>query len=152
MIMMSIFLTGCMVDQTIQFEENKETTRIIATSFVTMQILNVLDLDIIARCETSGELPKRYEDVEIVGTAMSPDAEAIALLMPADIIGSDTLIETIKPTYDALGVDGIFIDLQSVDGLYESISILGEKYGKQDEADILIQYYHSSIEKNMSQV
>ena len=70
-------------------------TRIIATSHATMMICDRLGLDLIAIPTTSGEIPERYEGLPEIGTAMAPDAEAIALLEPDDVIGPDTLAETI---------------------------------------------------------
>ncbi len=119
--------------------------RIIATSYATMQILQALDLDIIARSETAGELSEEFAALPTVGTAMSPDAEAIVMLEPTDIIGPDTLIESIKPTYDAAGIEATWIDLQSVEGLYESIAMLGEKYDRQALADDLIAEYETHM-------
>lgn len=40
-----------------------------------------------------------------------------------------------------------FIDLQSVQGMYDSIRMLGEKYGKQAEANALISEYESVMEQ-----
>ncbi len=153
-------LSGCMVDQsldnqtqnTTQNTEIAEEPRVIATSYATMQILDALDIDLIARVETSYDLPEQYVDIPIVGTAMSPDAEAIALLDASDIIGPDTLIEEIKPTYEILGLEGIFIDLQSVEGMYESIAMLGERYGKQDLAQALVDDYHNTLEEFLPQI
>ncbi len=120
-------------------------TRIIATSHATLLICDKLGLDLIAIPVTSGEVPKRYKGLPEVGTPMAPDAEAIALLKPTDIIGPDTLRETIEPTYQAAGVPYTFIDLQSVEGMYESIAMLGEKYGVRDAAAALTDEYETTM-------
>ncbi len=142
-----VFLTGC-VDQNPEIEvtETIEEPRIIATSYATMEILEALNLDIVARVETTGELSAEFLSLPTVGTAMAPDAEAIVMLEPTDIIGPDTLIDSIKPTYDVAGIEGTFIDLQSVHGLYESIEMLGEKYDRQEQADDLINDYNDTLD------
>lgn len=122
-------------------------TRIIATSHATMMICDRLGLDLIAIPTTSGEIPERYEGLPEIGTAMAPDAEAIALLEPDDVIGPDTLAETIEPTYEAAGVPYTFIDLQSVEGMYDSIEMLGEKYGAEEKAAELIAEYENTMEE-----
>ena len=129
-----------------------DSPRLIATSHATMMICDRLGLDLIAIPATSGEIPKRYEGLPEIGTAMSPDAEAIALLDPDDVIGPDTLAETIEPTYEAAGVPYTFIDLQSVEGMYDSIEMLGEKYGAEEEAAELISEYETTIEQFRSSV
>lgn len=127
--------------------KSSEEIRIIATSNATLWICDALDLDLAARCATGGDIPERYKDLPEIGTAMSPDVEAIALLEPTDIIGPDTLMETIKPTYDALDLPYTFIDLQSVEGMYDSIELLGQKYGKESEAASLVEEYHQILDE-----
>ena len=121
-------------------------TRIIATSNATLAICDRLGLDLVAIPTTTGEVPARYQGLPEIGTAMSPDAEAIALLEPTDVIGPDTLKDTIEPTYEAAGVPYTFIDLQSVQGMYDSITMLGEKYGVQDAAKTLTDEYQTALD------
>lgn len=121
--------------------------RIIPTSYATLMICDKLDLDIVAIPTTSGEVPERYQGLPEIGTAMAPDAEAIALLEPTDVIGPDTLQETIEPTYQSAGVPYTFIDLQSVQGMYDSIEMLGNKYGRQQEAETLIDEYEAIMDQ-----
>ena len=145
---MALSLTAC-VDQ--HPKENggsdaaSEETRIVATSNATLQICDKLGLDLVGICTTSGEVPERYQGLPEIGTAMAPDAEKITMLSPTDVIGPDTLRETIEPTYQAAGLPYTFIDLQSVQGMYDSIAMLGEKYGVQDAADALIDDYQSTM-------
>lgn len=145
---MALSLTAC-VDQ--HPEENGgsdvalEETRIVATSNATLQICDKLGLDLVGICTTSGEVPERYQGLPEIGTAMAPDAEKITMLSPTDVIGPDTLRETIEPIYQAAGLPYTFIDLQSVQGMYDSIAMLREKYGVQDAADALIDDYQSTM-------
>lgn len=90
-------------------------------------------------------MPQEYQGLPEIGTAMAPDAEAIALLEPTDVIGPDTLAETIEPTYQAAGVPYTWIDLQSVQGMCDSIAMLGEKYGVQEAAGKLIAEYQAAM-------
>lgn len=155
MIVISLSLTGCMIEQTMDSQTTvtgEGEHRIIATSLATMQILDALNLPIIARVETAGDIPDYYADKPIVGTAMSPDGEAIAMMDATAIIGPDTLIESIKPTYDAVGIEGIFIDLQSVEGLYASVQMLGDQFDRQQEAQLLLEEYEKSLAEFMAQV
>lgn len=149
---MLLALSAC-VDQHQESSSAEETSaggdgpKLIATSHATMMICDRLGLDLIAIPATSGEIPKRYEGLPEIGTAMSPDAEVIALLDPDDVIGPDTLAETIEPTYEAAGVPYTFIDLQSVEGMYDSIEMLGEKYGAEEAAAELISEYETTMEQ-----
>ena len=145
--MMALSLSAC-VDQHPEKEEPdavSEETRIVATSNATLQICDRLDLDLVAIPTTSGEVPKRYQDLPEIGTAMAPDAEKIALLEPTDIIGPAALSENLESVYQGAGVPYTFIDLQSVEGMYESIEQLGEKYHKEDKAEKLIKGYEKEM-------
>ncbi|MCT4542688.1 MAG: heme ABC transporter substrate-binding protein IsdE [Vallitalea sp.] len=150
----SLTVTGC-VNQSAEYKKQTvlaQESKIIATSHATLMIMDKLKIDLIAIPDTKKEIPKRYQGLQRIGTPMSPDAEAIAMLEPSDVIGPDTLIETIKPKYDAVGINATFIDLQSVEGLYNSIEIIGKKYGKQSEAKILIDDYNCTIDNYMKKI
>jgi iron complex transport system substrate-binding protein len=108
-------------------------------------ICDKLKLDLVAIPSTSGVIPEQYQDLPQIGTAMAPDAEAIAMLEPSDVIGPISLADTIRPTYEAAKVPYTFLDLQSVSGMYDSIALLGETYGKQEEAQALIASYEETL-------
>lgn len=120
-------------------------SRIAATSYSTIMICDKLGIELAAVSKTSGELPERYKGLPETGSAMSPDAEVLAALELTDVIGPDTLKETIEPKYQAAGIPYTFIDLQSVQGMYDSIKMLGEKYGAEKQADELIGEYEQII-------
>lgn len=142
-------LTGC-VDQTNAGNSNSTSVqeeRLIATSFSAITICDMLELDLIAVPDTTHELPSRYNNLPTVGTSMSPDFEIIASLAPTNVIGPDTLRESIEPKLDAVNVDSLFLNLRSVEGLYDSVGVLGEKYDSQKLAEQIIEGYEQTIEK-----
>lgn len=47
--------------------------RLVATSPAVAQICNRLNLDLVGICESSSDLPERYDGVTTVGMAMNPD-------------------------------------------------------------------------------
>lgn len=80
-----------------------EEPRIIATSPATADICDRLDLDLVGVCSsTISALPKRYEDLTQVGTAMSPDMEIISSLDPDWILSPVTLQSDLQPKYEAI--------------------------------------------------
>mgnify|MGYP000970300026 CR=1 FL=1 len=127
--------------------EKAEETRIIATSAATCEIMNKLGIDLVGVPNTTvSTIPSRYEEATRIGTPMAPDLEIIKSLNPTDVIGPDTLEVDLKIKYDNAGVPFTFIDLKSVKGLYDSITLLGKKYGKEEEANALVTEYNTFID------
>lgn len=129
-------------------EKNSESEqRIIATSAATCEIMNQLGIVLIGVPDTTvSTIPSCYDDATRIGTPMAPDMEIIKSLKPTDVIGPDTLKEDLKIKYDNIGVTSTFIDLKSVKGLYDSITLIGNKYGKEEEAKTLVTEYNTFMD------
>lgn len=112
--------------------------RVVATSPAVVDIMARLDMDLVGvPASTLSVIPARYEDAVRVGTAMGPDMEIIKTLNPDYVIGPASLQTDMEPKLEAAGLSGIFLNLESVEGLYKSVEQLGELFGKQKEADAL---------------
>ncbi len=140
--------TGC-VDQHPEQSAGGDTSqesRIVATSPSVADICDRLGIELVGVCQTSGTLPDRYKDVTQVGLAMSPDMEVIKSLNPDYVLSPNSLQSDLQPKYAAIGVKSLFLNLKSVEGMYASIEGLGEKFGKQEEAEKLVAEYNTFIE------
>jgi ABC-type Fe3+-hydroxamate transport system, periplasmic component len=76
---------------------------------------------------------------------MSPDMEIIKSLNPTDVICPDTLKGDLEIKYKKVGVNSTFLNLRSVKGLYDSVKLVGDKYGKSAEADAIVKEYNEFI-------
>lgn len=124
--------------------------RIIATSAAVCDIMDRLGIELVGVPETSvSNIASRYANVTRVGSPMEPDMEIIKTLKPTDVIGPDTLEADLKIKYDNIGVKSTFVNLRSVQGLYDTVRLIGDKYGKKSEADAIINEYNTFI-KNYS--
>ena len=113
--------------------------RIIATSPSTAEICDRLELDLVGVCSSSiSELPERYAEAEEVGTAMAPDMEIVASLDPDWILSPVTLQADLQPKYEAIDTDWAFLNLRSVQGMYRSIQELGEIFGREEQAQAMV--------------
>ena len=127
-------------------ETKSSQPRIIATSAATCDIMDRLGIDIVGVPETTvSSIAARYNGVTRVGSPMEPDMEIIKSLHPTDVIGPDTLESDLKIKYNNAGVNSTFINLRSVKGLYDSVKLIGDKYGKSAEADAMMQEYKDFI-------
>ena len=113
--------------------------RIIATSPSTAEICDRLELDLVGVCSSSiSELPERYAEAEEVGTAMAPDMEIVASLDSDWILSPATLQADLQPKYEAIDTDWAFLNLRSVQGMYRSIQELGEIFGREEQAQDMV--------------
>lgn len=122
--------------------------RIIATSPATADICDRLDLELAGICSsTVSTLPKRYRDVPAVGTAMSPDMEIVASLNPDWILSPGSLQTDLQPKYEEIDTQWAFLNLRSVQGMYRSIQELGEIFGREEQAQELVDEFTEFYEK-----
>ena len=113
--------------------------RIIATSPSTAEICDRLELDLVGVCSSSvSEIPERYAETEEVGTAMAPDMVIVASLDPDWILSPATLQSDLQPKYEAIDTDWAFLNLRSVQGMYRSIQELGEIFGREEQAQTMV--------------
>lgn len=149
-------VTGCVnqhPDEEKAVQTSAEEVRLIATSPATASILDKLDLDLVGVCDTSlSTIPERYDDAERIGLAMSPDTEKIATLDADWIIGPASLKNDLQPKYSAIGVKSIFLNLESVEGMYQSIEDLGEIFGREEQAQELIDEYEDFMTEYNKQI
>lgn len=115
-----------------------ENPRLIATSPAVAQICSQLDLPLVGVCQTASTLPEQYQELPAVGMAMNPDLEIIKSLEPDYILSPATLLTDLQPKYAGIGEAAMFLNLKSVEGMYAAIEGLGEKFGRQQQADALL--------------
>lgn len=137
----------------VKVQEMEGEPRIIATSPSAAEICDQLELDLVGVCSSSvSELPKRYEETEEVGTAMAPDMEIVASLDPDWILSPATLQADLQPKYEAIDTDWAFLNLRSVQGMYRSIQELGEIFGKEEQAQAMVdeftEFYEGYKDRN----
>ena len=142
---LALSITGCVnqhPEETTSTNESREV-RLVATSPAVVQICNRLDLDLVGICQSTSDLPERYDGVTTVGMAMNPDLEIIKSLDPDYILSPATLQNDLQPKYASIGVSSLFLNLKSVEGMYASIEGLGEKFGREEEAAVMLEEFDS---------
>lgn len=149
-VILSSTLLGC-VDQhpdSAKEVNTAENVRLVATSPATADIMDRLELNLVGVSDTNlSTIPERYDDAVRVGLAMSPDEEKIATLDADWILGPASLKNDLQPKYAAIGVKSIFLNLESVEGMYQSIDDLGKIFGREQQAQAMIDEYNAYIEE-----
>ena len=155
----SLVMLGAMSGCVDQHPENAkevntaENVRLVATSAATADIMDKLELDLVGVCDSNiSTIPERYDDAVRIGLAMSPDSEKIATLDADWILGPASLKNDLQPKYSAIGVKSIFLNLESVEGMYQSIDDLGKLFGREKQAQALIDEYDAFMAEYNKQI
>ena len=146
MLLALLILTSC-VDQNQSAKTHKGQLRIAVTSMATVDIMEKLNIDLVAVPDSDIEnIPERYKDVPKVGMAMTPDIEKLKQLHPDYVFSPVSLISDLLPKYKAANLDYGFLNLNNIDGMYKSIEDLGNLLDRKKEAKELIEDYKKFIE------
>ncbi|MGP1361037.1 MAG: heme ABC transporter substrate-binding protein IsdE [Candidatus Fimenecus sp.] len=147
LLLIVLTLSSCINQHQEKSQENSANARLIATSPAIADICDKLDLELVGVCNTISAIPERYTNLPKVGMAMSPDLELIKSLHPDYIFSPATLKNDLQPKYASTNIRCIFLNLSSVDGMYASIKGMGEKFGKEKQANALIKDYEKFMEE-----
>lgn len=143
-------LTGC-VDQSQEASSSHvigEDLSIAASSTAIMTICERMGIPLTGVPQSSlVEIPEVYEDAMVIGSPMAPDLELLSVLSPDWVLSPVTLISDLQPKYEAAGLNYAFMNLKSVEGMYDSIVGIGNLFGYQEEAQMLLGEYHDFLEE-----
>lgn len=144
---------GCAVQKPAEDSQGQltEDYQVVATSVATCEILNALGVEgshvIGVPSSESYTIPEKYQHAQSLGSPMAPDMELLKSLRADYVFSPNSLEGELKTKYDAIGVKSYFLNLKSVDGMYDSILELGELLGKQQEAQTLCAEYEQLKEE-----
>ena len=126
-------------------KENKETSVVeeqtevvVGTSVAVVQILDKLGVKVAGVPTSSYDLPESTKDATKVGNPMSPDMEIIKSLSPDVVISTDTLGDDYEELFKSNNIPSLFVNLDSVDGLRETIKTLAEKFNKIENGETIL--------------
>ena len=128
-------------DKAIVVDNGEEV--VVATSVAVTEILDALGVKVSGVPSTSYELPESTKGAVEVGSPMSPDLEIIKSLNPTLVVSVDTLGSDYMNLFTENNIPSEFVSLESLDGLKEAITTLGEKFDKNDEAKALLEQIES---------
>lgn len=145
---MSIIVTGIMTLSMISCSSNNSENKsvaigsgeeiVVSTSVAVTEILDALGVKVSGVPTTSHELPESTKGAVEVGNPMSPDLEIIKSLNPTVVVSVDTLGSDYMNLFTENNIPSEFVSLESLDGLKEAITNLGERFNKNEEATNLL--------------
>lgn len=124
-----------------------ENPKIIVTSLATAYIMDKLEVELIAVPDSKvDKCPRRYENLPMIGVAMTPDMEKIKSMQPDYIFSPVSLISDLLPKYEAANLNYGFLNLNNLDGMYKSIEDIGNLLGRKEQASKLIEEYKKNMD------
>lgn len=146
--MASLLLAGCAVKNGPETTEPESTETIASTSVALCEILDKLEIDnVVGIPETVHDLPERYQDATTIGSPMSPDLEILKTVNPSVVISPISLQGELSEQYETAGLNAYFADLSSVQGMYDCITELGKRFGKEAQAQKLVSEYETYVKE-----
>ncbi len=141
LIMVVGLFSGCAADKPAESSETTVAKRIISLSPADMEILYAIGAgnSVVGKSDYC-EYPSESAKVESVGECLLPSTEKIVALKPDLVIAEQGLTD--QDTLDGIANLGIKVlsptPPQSIEGIYDKITALGEVTGKNTEAKKLI--------------
>src|SRR5690625_174344 len=128
--------------------------RIVATTVALTEIMDELELDLVGIPTSYKDLPERYEDATEVGMAAEPDMEIMKSLKPTEVLSATTLQAEydLEPIFENADVPVTFVDMESVEGMYEGILELGEKYDRTEQAEGIVNDFEQKVAETEERV
>jgi len=133
-------------------DANGTDAHIISTTVALTEIADELELDLLGVPTSYKDLPDRYQDATEVGMAMDPDMEIIKSLHPDDVWSVSTLEDDVKEAFETTNTPVTFIDLESIEGMYDSILSLGEKYDRNEQAQALVDRFEKKLSETKASI
>lgn len=132
--------TDTTVKETVKEEKNvdeKKEKNIIAASKSVSEYLDAFEVKLVGIAEQKG-LPERYKDVKRVGSPRKLNLEVMTSLKPDLVIANETSKKDIDSSLVNQNIDTLYIDGSTYDSIFENIKLIGEKIGKSDKSQDII--------------
>lgn len=133
--------TGCSESR----QSGQTGSRVVAGDTVTLEILDYFGINVVGVPDGAEDvLDGKYADEQAyprVGNAMGMDEETVYLLDPSEVVVSRTAEDAfgnVVSPLESLGITVRLADYNTIPGLKETITDLGEYFGKEDEAQSLL--------------
>lgn len=141
-------LTGCSTSSEGSADGKNINTgenRIVATTVSITEMMDALDVDLVGVPSSYKDLPVRYEDAVEVGNPMNPNMETLLSLKPTEIYSVSSLKYDLQKMFDERGVEMTYLNLESVDGMFDELLKIGEKYDRTEQAEAIIQQFDDKV-------
>lgn len=140
-----VILAGCKATGETEKPLESDGPRVIATTVALTDTAAKLNIDLVGIPSTVKDLPEMYKDVKQIGQAKKPNMEIVQGLQPTDILSVTTIKPEMEKALKGSNIQATYYDYNSIEGMQKSITAMGEKFERVDEAATLNQVYDDKI-------
>ena len=141
-------IAGCSANANPAVEsEDADGDRIIATTVAVTEIMDALEIDLVAVPTSYKDLPQRYDGLTEIGNPMNPDMEIILSLKPTEVMSVSTLKSDLDRIFSDRNINTSYLNLQTLENMQNEILALGERYDRQEQAEAIIQKFEEKAEE-----
>lgn len=130
----------------------KQFDRVVTTTNAQSQVFDALGIEQVIGVATPGAhqvVPERYKDLPQVGNHVAPNMEKISSLKSDAVYVDAALVDDYQKKLTSDGIRTEVLNFKTIVNLQESITQLGETYGKQAQAQKLNTTLDLKDEKTM---
>ncbi|MBQ0140981.1 MAG: heme ABC transporter substrate-binding protein IsdE [Kurthia sp.] len=133
-------------------EEVPKGQRIIATTVALTDTAAKLNIDLVGIPSTAKDIPEVYKEVKQIGQAKKPNMEIVRSLQPTDLLSVTTIKPEMEKALKSSGIKATYYNYNSIQGMQESITAMGEKFDRVEEAKELNAVYTDKIEEIQTEI
>lgn len=126
--------------------------RIIATTVALTDTAAKLNIELVGIPSTTKDIPEMYKDVTQIGQAKKPNMEIVQSLQPTDLLSVTTIKPEMEKALKGSKIEATYYDYNSIEGMQNSITQMGDKFDRVKEAAKLNAVYTNKIEEIQSEI
>lgn len=112
---------------------HEQSDRIITTSVPVTEMLHILGITPVGVPTSTNPIPKEFNDIDEIGSPMTPDLEVMTHLKPDLVIGAKSLQSSLDESLEGMDMPLVYLPTDSFDDLKVSFKALGTYFEKEEE-------------------
>lgn len=119
--------------------------RTVTNNVVILQILDYLDVDVVAIPSTKRKIPERFTGKPEIGAPMKPDMERLKEVKPDCFLTVSNLQAALEPQLQTAKIPTVFLKTSNYTDLLDTILQLGKMYNKQEKANEYVEKVKAKV-------
>lgn len=128
-------------------EVKEQKIKIASGTVAATEVLDALELDLVGVPTTKSTLPERYNGVQDIGQAFSPNFETLVSLAPELVVFDNNFKEKLNGQLTEYGINPFYFNTSTFNNFKDSILELGKLTDREKKAEELSNKLQDSVDK-----